>query len=303
MNLYFCVPTFKELESVKRFVDSVSMLDLQGFSVTVVIANSGFHDETSVFIKSLPVSKTEILELHGNSDEFWGAAVNRSFDSVVSLSQSLDDVVILCNVDIIFDQDTIDELLKVYLANNKSCVGSMGHFDNRIISSGVVCSSPFYGFNNHPYAGSAHDFIAAESSIDCDFLPGRLMAFSILYLNDGLRIDSANFPHYHADYVFSYDLKLRGASLKLALKSRFYSDRENTGDSPFVGNNNFVDRVRGTFSLRSSSNPRYKIRFISRVTERRYMVPAFLVAMVKSGLEIILGQRVKRLFGLKDRGF
>lgn len=303
MNLYFCVPTFKELESVKRFVDSVSMLDLQGFPVTVVIANSGFHDETSVFIKSLPVSQIDILELHGNSDEFWGAAVNRSFDSVVSLSQSPDDVVILCNVDIVFDQDTIAELLKVYLANNKSCVGSMGYFDNRIISSGVVCSSPFYGFNKHPYAGSAHDFTAAELSIDCDFLPGRLMAFSILYLNDGLRIDSANFPHYHADYVFSYDLRRRGASLKLALKSRFYSDRENTGDSPFVGNNNVVDRIRGTFSLRSSSNPRYKIRFISRVTERRYKALAFLVAMVKSGLEISLGQRVKRLFGLKDRGF
>lgn len=303
MNLYFCVPTYKEPDSVKGFLNSISSIDIEGFVITAVIANSGFYDETSDLINSFPVSKNNIIELEGKSEEFWSATVNRCFDKVVSISNSADDIVVVCNIDINFSQDTINELLKVYLTNTKSCVGSLGYYNNKIISSAVVCSSSFYGFNKHPFAGCDYDFIANESSTKCDFLPGRFMMFSIAYLNNGLRVDSESFPHYHADYVLSHDLKALGADLILAPKSRFYSDRENTGNSPFAGNNNFIDRARNTFSLRSSSNPIFKIKFIFRVTKYRYIVPALLIALVKTSLEIILGQGIKKIFGLKERGF
>lgn len=300
-KIFFCIPTFKEPDKVKLFLNS--LLNIKYENIEIVIVNANGIDKTSDLISNSSISKKiKITELYGLKTEMWSSTLNRAL--VYSLKNSKgNDFVLISNIDIEFKDDIASLLIKKSKQLNNSQVGAISIYKNNIISSGVKVNSWFWTLNEHPFAGLDKSTNIKEVR-EVDYLPGRCFIFPISYLKLAGLINSKYLPHYHADYEFSWRLSKFNCKAYIDPKSKIYVDMNNTGKSIFDSKTNFYMRLKNSISIKSPSNPYYRVIMVIKMFPL-YAIPSGVsLYLLRSFVELVFGGiTLRKLFNKNEKGF
>lgn len=287
-----CVPTFRESEKVKLFLESLNNVAYPLLEVIIINANA--LDETSDLIKFQSNFNFKLTELEGIKDEYWSASLNRGL-RYVKAKMSDNDWVILMNIDVEFSTDIVTELVNCATTFGDCQVGAMAISNGVAISSGVSVKSWALTLNKHPYAGFELAAIP-KNVLPVDFLPGRCFIFPGKYLEIAGLIDEKSLPHYHADYEFSYRLNKSGCKTLLNSEILINADMSNTGFSVFDKKTVLLNRFLTLWSIKNPSNPYYRIMMVLRIFPFYFIPSGILLYMLRTFIEVFLGNRVISLF-------
>ncbi len=288
-NIVICVPTFKEIVHVKAFLSSLASTNFQ--FKELIIVNGNYGDETTQYIESQKyLLNFKITEVPGSKDEFWSGTVNRGLNKIIEDHQSSCDV-ILCNIDIIFNQMTLVNLLKTFnLFSKKAIVGALGISKDKVFCSGVKVQSWLFPIKNlHPYEGSTLSDVVNKAYENVDFLPCRCILIPGIVNLSRDPIAYKKLPHYHADYEFTNRLKRKGFDLIIDNTSHIFIDMDNTGISVFNDKFNPLTFFRNIFNVKHVSNLKYRINFVILTFPWYAKASAILTYILKTLFELVLG--------------
>ncbi len=302
--IYICAPTFREPEAVVSFVRSIESL-LKPAQVHLVIVNANPGDQTSTFLNGYSGS-LRLTEIHGVADEFWTATVNRAFSFVLEKAEAENSLLWLCNIDIVPDEESLEELLSYYSSLGPNVhLSSLGYYQGKFIYSGFNYKSWFLGLSHHPFSGiQVSGSNIPDIPVPVDMVPGRNVLIPVKALQRVGLMNSEIFPHYNADLVLSHLLSSAGYQGYICPKAKFFSDRSNTGLSVYSAKYTFRQRLSNFMSKKNPSHPKFRYLFIKEVFPWYALPSALLIYMIKSLVEVLFGGSViRRLFGVVGRGY
>jgi GT2 family glycosyltransferase len=283
--LYICVPTYDEFPQVNKFLVSLESNIYHDFKV--ILVNANYPDKTSLLIQQF-TSRIDILELRGQPSEYWGRTVNRAFRYICNIATNKD-LVLLCNTDIEFVPDCIQNM--IYDIDNQNIqVGALGIDDSRSIPSGTSFKSLFWDSKHYPHSHQSIDTIPDALLTSVNYLPGRCMMFPAIYISKGNFINDKVFPHYGGDIEFSYRLTKMGCNAFISTSSKYLSDSNNTGESILSSKLSISKKLSLLFHFKCQNNIRDKINIIY-FTYPLYCMPfAFLSYFCKLSIVIFLSK-------------
>ncbi len=299
-KVFICVPTFNETEKAKLFLQSLKNVSFPFLEVIIINANA--PDKTTELLKSESNPKFEITELVGSKAEFWSASVNRGL-KYVKTKMSINDWVIIMNIDVEFSTDIVTDLVNSAESIGNCQVGAIAISNGVAISSAVLVKSWAFTLNKHPLAGFQLEKLP-KSIIPVDFLPGRCFIFPSQYLNIAGLVDDKNLPHYHADYEFSYRLKKSGCKTFLNSGITINADMSNTGLSVFDKQTSIYSRLSNLWSIKNPSNPYYRVIMVKKMFPF-YLIPnGIFLYFLRSLVEVFIGNRINSIFfNKKEQGY
>ena len=285
--MYICIPTYNEFEKVISVLSSLKDSTFNNFKVVLVNANYG--DKTTKYLRKYSINYLfEIIEIKGNSEEYWSRTVNRGLEYIIK-NKGLHDSILLCNVDIVFRENTIVRLYYILKKMNFDCIiGAISLNNDKVISSGVKILSWFFPIKNyHPLTNSIYSNICNSGLVEVDFLPSRCILIPLISLDINNLVLYSKLPHYHADYEFTNRLKRSGYQLYLAPSASVYVDINNTGLNVFNSSFDIKLFIKNYFSIKNQSNPFYRFNFIIATFPKWAVPTALFTYFIKSLLELL----------------
>jgi GT2 family glycosyltransferase len=301
-SVYLVVPTFNEPEKVKCFLNSIEYVNFPNLEIVIINANPG--DMTTTILKNYKSqSLFSIVEVLGESNEYWSASINRGLKYVMGKLSEID-FIIIANIDIEFKSDIVTKLYKRALAKFPCQISALGISNGFIISSGVKVKSWLLTLNKHILAGKPFVSIDNVDVIPVDYVPGRCFIFPAKYLKLVGLINEKDLPHYHADYEFSNRLSQGGCFAFIDADIHIYADMNNTGLSVYDNKLNFFKRVKSLISIKNPSNPYYRYKMVLVMYPVFYVPSALILYMLRTCIEVFFGSSVfSRLLKTKEMGF
>ena len=172
-NIAVCVPTFHEKDHVFLFLESLN--SLQYNFKEVLIVNGDYGDETSDLINECKsYMNLNIKEIPGKKNELWRGTVNRGLNKIlIEYGSNID--ILLCNIDIIFEDSTIDNLLNSSkILGRRNIIGAVGIYKDKVFCSGVKVKSWLFPIRNlHPFENILREELDNCDYAYVDFLPCR----------------------------------------------------------------------------------------------------------------------------------
>ena len=301
-HVWVCAPTFREADKVAHFL--ASFRHVRHRPLTVLVVNASPGDETERVIRAEAAAVDyDLRQIDGVAAEFWSGTINRAL-RLVQAEAAPDDLLLLMNVDIGFDDDIVSALVARMRAHDGRCqIGALGHAEGRVVSSGVEVRSWVLGLNRHPLNGFALAEVPAGREDRVDFLPSRCTMVQARVLRDLGIMEERLLPHYGADYEFSHRLVAAGYPAFLNTDIRIMSDVSNTGTSVFSRRTTFTQRLSQLSNIKNPSNVRYRTNFL-RLTYPMHALPtAILSYLARTLTEVTLGgEALRRLLPGRERG-
>lgn len=205
-KLWVLFPLYNRFAVADRFLESLDSFELP-YEVEVVIVD---HGDEQYFPK--PVNRIVLSILRESSALWWTGAVNVGLHRIKELSDS-DDVLLLINDDVIFDQCYFD-FIGQYNFDEHEFLGSV----NLDQETGRVMQ---FGYDFNPIRGS---FVAQGFGLSLDEIPEEVFAktlsgrgvFGLCLAFFGLGFfDEKKLPHYGADFAYFWLGRKAGYKLKL----------------------------------------------------------------------------------------
>ncbi len=299
-HIFIVVPTFREPAKISDWLASFGSINLSG--VTALLVNGNPGDTTSNLIRDA-ASHLPIHELKGDPTLFWAGLTN------LGLRQALreggdGDYVVLMNADIEFTRDMFSALMEKGRTTHNAQLAAVTISGQRVVSSGVKVISWFLTLNRHPLAGTLDTDLPSDTLIPVDYLPTRCTLIPLAAVRQAGLIAESALPHYGADYEYTNRLRKLGYQPFIFSGARVRLDGENTGNNVFWRRLSLGTRLRSLFSIKSTSNPIYRIRFILLAYPMYAWPSAMLLYTLRSVLEVLLGGAViKSLLPRSESGF
>jgi len=297
-----CVPTYCESDKVAIYLKSCRLVKYKFFKVIIVNANPG--DKTSEIIAQEKCSVNhEIIEVHGKSNEFWSATVNRGLRKVLEVADS-GDYVLISNIDIEFKEDVVSLLVPKLLESPMKQVSALCLSKGVAISSGVKVKSWVTTSTYHPFSGVDKSQIPVNWLEEVNYLPTRSLLVSVTAIQEVGLVAQDCLPHYGADYEFSRRLAKAGYRPFIYTGAQIEVDTKNTGKSVYSNSSSFLSRLLNLMSIRNPSNPWYRTVFVLLVYPWYAWPTAVVAYLLRTLIEVFLpGERIVSLFGKKSRGY
>jgi GT2 family glycosyltransferase len=297
-----CVPTYRESAKVVKYLRSCRQVKYRPFRVIIVNANPGDHT-SKVIEQEKQCVDYELIEVSGQSNEFWSATVNRGLTEILKVSD-LEDWILIANIDIEFEQDIVSLLIEKALEYKKCQIGALSLFNGITLSSGTQVKSWITTSNLHPFSGKPKADIPNDLCIQVDYLPTRCMLIPVeAVAKAGLIVDKV-LPHYGADHEFSHRLNKAGYIPYIYTGAHIEVDRKNTGESVYSEKSSFSVRLLNLMSIRNPSNPWYRTLFVLLVYPWYAWPTAVLAYLCRTVIELFFSKRlIKRTFGSLERGY
>lgn len=269
--------------------------------IKILIVNGNPNDETSDYLAQLHDDR--ILEFHGDPSLFWSGLVNLGLHHVLHNEKSQEFVVIM-NADITFEGDILAQLIAKARLHPNTQLAAVTFADKYILSSGVKVISWLLTINRHPLAGTLSKSLPADVLIPVDFLPTRCTLLPYEAVKKAGLIAEKELPHYGGDNEYTNRLRKLGYPPYIFTGAKVRVDAKNTGTDVYHKKISLIMRIGSMFSIRSTANPIYRIRFV-RLAYPRYAWPsAMLLYVLRSVFEVILGgSAIKFLFRHREAGF
>ncbi len=298
-DIVFIIPTFKEKEKIENLIKS--FLHIPNRNIEIIIINGNPEDETSHWLGVC--NDNRIIELKGDPTLYWSGLVNIGLNFIL-MKQEKPKYVFLMNADIQFNSNILVPFLKNADDLKKFQLAAVTVNKSNIISSGVKVISWFLTLNRHPLAGTSVNTLSKNQLIPVEFLPTRCMMFPFDALITSGIINERSLPHYAGDYEFTYRLNKLGYQAYICTDIIVELDGTNTGVDVFNKNLRLSNRIKFLFSIKSTSNPLYRLRFIILVYPWYSMPTAIILYFFRSILEVLLGgYMIKKIFRRTESGF
>ena len=299
MKASFIIPTFKEPQQIKKLISS--FLNIKSNQIEILIVNSNPNDETSSFLSTCGDSR--VNELEGTPSLYWSGAINIGLNYVLNYSNKPDYVFIM-NADVEFTDDILNIFLQKANGMTKFQFAAVTVSESTIVSSGAHVSSWFFTKIRHPLAGSSIESLIDDVLIPVDYLPARCIMFPYSALVECGVISEKRLPHYCGDLEFTNRLRLKGYKSYIYTGVKVYLDASNTGEKIFQKSLNLKSRLLSLFSIKSPSNPKYRIRFVI-LSYPWYAIPTAIILYISRSLvEVFLGGSfIKKITRENESGF
>ena len=296
---FVVVPTFQEKAKIAALLGCFARV--KDDTVRILIVNGNPGDETSAYLRQH--QDRRVLELPGNPGLFWSGLVNIGLRHILH-NETGQEFVIIMNADIEFDGGALASLLAKARANPGTQIAAVTVADHKVISSGVKVASWLLTLNRHPLAGTPQEELPADALIPVDFLPTRCTLIPFEAVKKTGLIPEKKLPHYGGDNEYTNRVRKMGYPAYIFTGTQVWVDAQNTGVDVFHKNVPPGKRLRSIFSIKSTANPIYRLRFV-RMAYPWYAWPsAMLLYLVRSLLEVLLGgAAIKSLFHWKESGF
>jgi len=297
-----CVPTYCEPEKVENYLKSCRNAKYRPFRVVIVNANPG--DDTSKVIKEeKQCVDYELIEVCGQSNEFWSATINRGLRKIIEISD-LKDLILISNIDIEFEMDVVSLLVKKASEYDKCQIAALSLYNDVALSSGTQVKSWLTTFTAHPFAGKSKIDIPDNLCVQVDYLPTRCMLIPVEAVKTAGLIADKLLPHYGADYEFSHRLHRSGYIPYIYTGACIEVDMKNTGKSLYFKKSNFSERLLNLMSIRNPSNPWYRTILVLLIYPWYAWPSAILAYLFRTFIELLFSKNfIKRNFGNLERGY
>lgn len=202
-TVYAVIPVFNRLQRTLRCIEC---LEAQSYRpLTIIVADGRSTDGTPEKVRQ---AHPAVVVLPSNVELWWGGATQKGIEWALNRSTNDDDFVMMVNNDTWFAPDYVEILVRESRAHNVAIGGIVvdendpGH----IIDAGVRFRWEDYSFTGRKL-GPVDPSVSTGPT---DVLPGRGTLVPIRAVRRAGNVDATAFPHYLADYEFTYRLKQRG---------------------------------------------------------------------------------------------
>lgn len=300
--VFACIPTYCESSKVATYLKSCRLISYRPFKVIIVNANPG--DTTSDIIhQEKSRVDYEIIEVHGKSNEFWSATVNRGLRKILEIAD-LGDLVLISNIDIEFKEDIVSLLASQFLKDPKKQVSALCLSKNVAISSGVKINSWLTTSTYHPFSGMDKSQIPINCLEAVNYVPTRSLLIPIAAIKEVGLVADYYLPHYGADYEFSHRLSKAGYTAFIYTGACIDVDIQNTGKSVYSNKSSLLSRLSSLMSIRSPSNPWYRTVFVFLVYPWYAWPTAILAYLMRTLMEVSFEKgKILEFFGKIGRGY
>ena len=296
---FILVPVYKEQDKLNILIHSFSYIKDINYKIIIINGNPG--DETTVALKKL--NDKRLIEVMGHPGLFWSGLINRGLDYVIKHEKN-QEFVILMNADVEFSRDILTSMISIARENPKAQLGAVTLVGKNVVSSGVKVCSWLFTINKHPLAGTNVESLPQNKLIAVDFLPTRCTLIPFDAVRQAKYTSETKLPHYGADYEYTNRIRKCGWQPYIFTGTQVQLDALNTGNSVFHKKLTIKTRLLTLFSIKSASNPIYRLRFI-RLTYPYYAWPsAMLLYILRTFFEVLFGgDIIKKMFARKESGF
>lgn len=296
---FVVVPTFCEKDKIFSLLRCFA--EVRALRLKIIVVNGKPGDETSALLHD--VNDNRVVEILGHAGLFWSGLVNLGMQHIMHHERN-QEFIVLMNADVEFAHDMLPRLVAKARAIRNAQLSAVTISNQRVVSSGVKVGSWCLTVNRHPLAGLKADSLPQDELIPVDFLPARCTLIPFAAIRKAGLIAEKALPHYCGDYEYTNRVRKLGWKPLIYTGSRVVLDSQHTGSNVFCISLPLAARIRTCFSIKSSSNPYYRLRFIWLAYPPYAKPSAMLLYAARSLLEVLLGgPAIKSVFARRESGF
>jgi GT2 family glycosyltransferase len=243
-NIYVLLPVHNRRSLTLQFA---SCLKKQAYkNYTLILIDDGSEDGTAASVRKVVPS---VRVLQGNGSLWWGGGLHKGYEYLASLPIPDNDVVLIANDDMEFDEDVLEKTV-LYLERNTGCMTTAKCVGKQ---TGVLSEGIFADWRSLTFA-----CVSATEKINCLATRYLFMEASTFKKSGGFR--PKLLPHYLSDYEFAIRAHRCGVKLSVA-DFVVYFDEKTTGLHCFE-ERTLKECLTWSFSLRNPANPLYFTFFL-----------------------------------------
>jgi GT2 family glycosyltransferase len=254
-HVHVLLPVHNRCSVTLRFAACLEKQTYKNY--TLILIDDGSDDGTAASVCDVIPS---VHVLQGDGSLWWGGGLHKGYEYLASLPVPDDDVILIANDDIEFDEDVLEKTAR-YLQGNAGCMASAKCYSKQtglLLDEGVVVDWRSFTFTR----------VSAEETINC-------LATRYLFMEAGTFKRSGGFhpkllPHYLSDYEFTIRAHRRGVKLSVA-DVAVYLDEKTTGMYYFEGRT-WKECLTWSFSVRNPENPVYFTSFLFLTCPWRWLL-------------------------------
>ncbi len=292
-QVHVVAPTFREAGLIPSFLEAWSRVE--GADLTLWVSNAEPGDATSGILSQWQ-GPVPVREIPGDPALFWSGLTELGLREVAAAAAETD-FFLITNVDV---RPHPDNLTKIFSAVSDPehlqvaipVVGGAG----TILSAGVQVQSWALSVNRHLGEGLSPTAFAEGGGGRATYLPTRFLLVPVAALKQGIFPNTAELPHYCADYEYTNRLRLAGFEPTVFAGTHAELSEKNTGFDTFLMPTSLRERLARIDDIKCPYNFRYRYRFVKLTYPAWAFVPGLVTHFAKIFLEIAMGgRRLRRL--------
>jgi GT2 family glycosyltransferase len=275
--IYAIIPVFNRVDDT---LNCIGVLETQTYSnIKIVVVDGGSTDNTPEIIRQ---THPNVEVIASEKELWWGGAVHEGIEFAINDSSNGNDFILMVNNDVTFGTDALSILAKTSDEYNGAVCGVViNSLNNRqVLDSGVEIlwdEFRFYSAKRIPKNPSV--------KIDCDVLGGRCTLVPMQAIKKAGNVDCKAFPHYLADYEFTYRLK-KNAGIKLCVdyNVRIVTEIKHRVNSSDGG---VINIWRSHYKKYSKQNLINRFKFLFRHAPKEYKLKLILKLLLESVISYV----------------
>ena len=253
--LYIVIPVFNRWHFTKACLEQ---LDIQTYtSFQIVVVDDGSTDDTEV---QLATHFPDVIVLKGDGNLWWTGSINLGI--TYALEQDAEYVLSLNN-DTLPKADYLDQLLAAAKKKPNALIGSTG-IDT------TTNAINYCGEQIHWLTDTTKDLrseiIPEERGqlLQVSHFPGRGLLIHASVFNDIGLFDQDAFPHYMADYDFTFRASKAGFDIYCNLDAKLGTYPEASGANQLMAEKTFKNYKEHLFGMKGAANLKYYFTYVFR---------------------------------------
>jgi predicted SAM-dependent methyltransferase/GT2 family glycosyltransferase len=246
IRLYILLPVYNRRNVTEVFVKCLATQTFTNFHL--VLIDDGSVDGTSEMVRS---KVDDLTVLTGDGGLWWAGSLQLGLDWLNEQAFGSEDVVLIANDDITFDEHFLENSLEAFMPLNRTLLLSRNYEDKtgRVEESGIHANLDDFTFQPATHA----------EQINC--LSTRALFIKANDLKNIGGFHPKLLPHYWSDYEFTMRAGRKGFKLVTSEASVIGVNHQTSGYRGF-DNAGFCTFLSAYFSKKSVLNPIYKTTFM-----------------------------------------
>ncbi|MRX63331.1 glycosyltransferase family 2 protein [Maribacter luteus] len=253
--IYIVIPVFNRWQFTKACVQNLLGQSYKDFKI--VIVDDGSTDGTS---EKLTVEFPEVKVLQGDGSLWWTGGINKGIS--YALENGATHVLSLNNDTL----PTADYLEQLVLASKKKPNALIG-------STGIDAETKEINFCGERIQWLTDSMLVLKDSLDekdekglleVTHFPGRGLLIPIAVFEAIGLFDKEHFPHYMADYDFTFRARKAGFAIYCCLEARLGTYPEASGANQLMAQKSLKNYKEHLFGMKGAANLKYYYTYVFR---------------------------------------
>lgn len=247
--LYIISPVFNSINLLTNFISKLQSQTFKDFKLIIIDDNSTIPIENELNMNA----NFQIIILRHEKEKWWAGSIQTAFKFLRLSEISNDDLILISNIDVDFDQEYLQQLVLEFLSlKSESLLGTAFHLDsfvNEIMPAGV-----FYNFNLLK-AYSSYD----SRVVNCISTRGLISRWSTFQKLGNFH--TVLLPHYFSDYEFTLRASAKKIKIVSSTRARLVVKSDISGYRK-IETIDVINMTKKFFSKKNLNNPIFLFTFV-----------------------------------------